>query len=106
VTEIIYLIWFLIGFQVFKDVLDFFLMRANLKNQKLRDECDNLRWKVVVEKLSNLEEEIGSVNLNLHYLQEDVFDIILKNAVEKKGRGPYGPRKKKQIEHKKTPPEN
>jgi hypothetical protein len=87
------------------------LMRANslIKLIKKRDEIHEQEWKQMIhcygniyEKLESLQKEIEVLDIHLHSLQDDVFDVVIKNAGEKKGttRGPYGPRKKKAIEHK------
>lgn len=86
-----------------------------IKAMKKRDEIHENEWEsllVHLENISNrlsyIEEDMRTLRLNLRELQDDIFDVVIKNeGVNKTGaRGPYGPRKKKQLEHKKTPPEN
>lgn len=67
-----------------------------------------IKFSDVMEKLISLEGEIDFLSGNIKGLADDVFDVIIQNARDssvKNARGPYGPRKKKTIEHKKTPPE-
>jgi hypothetical protein len=93
--------------------MDLMRTRSFIKLLKKRDEIHEQEWKQIVhcygniyEGIEELKEEIASLDILLHSLQDDVFDVVIKNGGEKKGatRGPYGPRKKKAIEHKKTPP--
>ena len=60
----------------------------------------------IFEGIARIDAELEMLSDRIHSLQDDVFDVVIKNAGEKKmgARGPYGPRKKKAIEHKKTPP--
>jgi hypothetical protein len=83
------------------------LMRANslIKLIKKRDEIHEQEWKQMIHCYGNIYEELEELNALIRALQDDVFDVVIKETGTKK-RGPYGPRKKKELEHKKTPPEN
>jgi hypothetical protein len=93
--------------------MDLARARSFIKLLKKRDELHEQEWKQIIhcygnifEMIEELKVEIESLDMNLHSLQDDVFDVVINNAGTKKPgtRGPYGPRKKKAIEHKKTPP--
>ena len=73
---------------------------------KKRDEIHEQEWKQMVHCYGNIYEGIARIDAELemlsdriHALQDDVFDVVIKETGTKK-RGPYGPRKKKEIEHK------
>jgi hypothetical protein len=85
------------------------------KHAKLQAELRKLEHDRLMEQLDGINlkhaqimDELLNMDMNLHCLQDDVFDVILsKGHAEKpkKTRGKYGPRKRKEIEHKKTPSE-
>lgn len=79
-----------------------------IKAFKHRDEIHEEEWKrvilyqeIIIDKLNSMEKEISSLDMNLHALQDDVFDVLIRNTEVKKTRGPYKPRKPKEIGHKK-----
>jgi hypothetical protein len=86
--------------------------RAQLEAQIREDEARLMseQWDSVIIKFSDvmekvvlIEEQLIVMDGNIKELADDVFDVILQSARDssvKNARGPYGPRKKKTIEHK------
>ena len=69
-------------------------------------ESINIKLADIMEKLAILENGDFVTHNALEALQEDVFDAYIKNSGVKKTRGPYKPRKPKELDHKKAPPAN
>lgn len=88
--------------------LELMRSRALIKLFKKREEIHEKEWKQVIHCYGNIYDKLDDLEIRLAALQDDVFDVIIKNTGEKKtgARGPYGPRKKKVLEYKKVPPEN
>lgn len=85
--------------------MDLMRARSLIKLIKKRDEIHEQEWKQMIHCYGNIYEKLEELDARLESLQDDVFDVVIKETGTKK-RGPYGPRKKKAIEHKKTPPTN
>ncbi len=80
------------------------------KHAKLQAEVRKLEHDRLMECLDSINvkhaqimDEMLNLDTNLYSLQEDVFSVVLDRGQEgkvKKKRGKYGPRKRKEIEHK------
>lgn len=86
--------------------MDLMRSRSLLQLLKKREEIHEQEWKQVIHCYGNIYDKLEELEMKMITLQDDIFDVIIKNEGEKKTgtRGPYGPRKKKALEHKKTPP--
>lgn len=111
--EIVLCAGFLVLLQLIKSLIDVYHARSLIKALKKRDELHAKEWEIVMfrfheimESFLVLEKKIETMDMNIHALQDDVFDVVIRNSGVKKTRGPYKPRKPKEIGHKKTPPEN
>lgn len=89
--------------QILKVFLDLWSTKTMIKALRARDEIHEQEWKQMIHCYGNIFEKIEELKEQIEAL--DIFDVVIKDAGAKKGmtRGPYGPRKKKGIEHKKTP---
>lgn len=102
---------------ILKSFFDLMISRSLVKVLKKRDElheAENIlqaeQWENVIVKFSDIMEKLIEIDDRHDDIIEALSDIIHKlphppKARIMKGniRGPYGPRKKKGIEHKKTP---
>ena len=82
------------------------LIAHNLKKiakaqSQIREEehiLQSAQWEAVTIKFNDIMEKLSVI-------EEDIFDAYIKSSGVKKTRGPYKPRKPKELSHKKTPPE-
>lgn len=89
------------------------LIASNLKKiaigqSKIRDEEVILlaqQWENILIKFEEIREKFEVLEVKIDRISEDVFDAYIQQSDVKKKRGPYKPRRLKEIGHKKTPPE-
>lgn len=86
--------------QLFKTFIDLLTSRIMIKCLKKRDDLHHEAFVIIGEQLNNMEEK-NHVRFTeiMNYLDQIPYP---EKSIRR--RGPYRPRQKKGIEHKKTPP--
>lgn len=85
--------------------------QMELKNQMdIQNSADLAeRFDGIHESIACIQDCIDTIHFDVQYLRDDVYDALKMDRREEgipRKRGKYGPRKRKALEHKKTPPEN